>query len=190
MKKRIGLLVLGMSFLTVPAVNAQAPAGFVTGYIIGPDQVKVDGYVKEKFKSKAVVEFIPTGGKKTSYAASDLQEVGIETARYISFKDDFFKQVSAGNRVAVFQKVSDASGKVIYNGSQAVGVSAGTDGSIADYFIQKKGEVGLTWIGKKNLSQSLSAAFADCSSLAEQLKKDNLSYTAVPELAAQYNQCL
>ncbi|MFT3677255.1 MAG: hypothetical protein QM781_15265 [Chitinophagaceae bacterium] len=188
MKQRIGFFLI-ISLLTVYAAGAQAPSGYTAGYIIGPDQVKVEGFVKEKFKSKATIEFQSAAGKKSSYAASDLQEVGIAGDRYVTHKDDFFKQLSAGSRVTVFQKVSDASGKVIYNGSQAVGVSAGTDGAISDYFFRKSGDAGLTWISKKNLGQTLAVFFADCSTLAEQVRNGAPAYTAVPELAAQYNQC-
>lgn len=188
MKQRIGFFLV-ISLLTVQMAGAQAPSGYTAGYIIGPDQVKLEGFVKEKFKSKATVEFQSTAGKKTSYAASDLQEVGIAGDRFITYKDDFFKQISSGTRVAVFQKVSDASGKVIYNGSQAVGVSAGTDGAVSDYFFRKSGDTGLAWISRKNLGQTLAVFFADCSTLADQVKNDTPGYTTVPDLAARYNQC-
>lgn len=188
MKQCIGFFLF-IALLTVQIAGAQAPSGYTAGYIIGPDQVKIEGFVKEKFKSKAVIEFQTAAGKKSSYAASDLQEVGIAADRYITYKDDFFKQLMSGTRVTVFQKVSDASGKVIYNGSQAVGVSTGTDGAVADYFLRKSGEAGLTWVSKKNLSQTLTAFFGDCNTLAEQVKKDTPAYATVPELAAQYNQC-
>lgn len=187
--KQLSGFFLVISLLTVHVATAQVPSGYTPGYIIGPDQVKTDGFVREKFKSKAVIEFQTAAGKKTSYAASDLQEVGISADRYITYKDDFFKQLLSGTRVAVFQKVSDASGKVIYNGSQPVGVSAGTDGALADYFLRKSGDTQLAWISKKNLGQTLAAFFADCSTLADQLKKDTPAYATVPELAAQYNQC-
>lgn len=188
MKQRIGFF-LSIALLTAYVAGAQAPSGYTAGYIIGPDQVKIEGFVKEKFKSKAGIEFQTVAGKKSTYAASDLQEVGIAADRYITYKDDFFKQLMSGTRVTVFQKVSDASGKVIYNGSQAVGVSAGTDGALADYFLRKSGEEGLTWVSKKNLGQTLATFFADCNKLAEQVKKDTPAYATVPELAAQYNQC-
>lgn len=188
MKQRI-FFFLAILLLTVHVAGAQAPSGYTAGYIIGPDQVKIEGFVREKFKSKAGIEFQTAAGKKTSFAASDLQEVGIAADRYITYKDDFFKQLMSGTRVTVFQKVSDASGKVIYNGSQAVGVSAGTDGALADYFLRKSGEEGLTWVSKKNLGQTLATFFADCNKLAEQVKKDTPAYATVPELAAQYNQC-
>lgn len=188
MKQRMGISLI-ISVLTVYVAGAQTPSGYTAGYIIGPDQAKVEGFIKEKFKSKATIEFQSAAGKKTSYAASDLQEVGIAGDRYVTYKDDFFKQLSDGTRVTVFQKVSDASGKVIYNGSQAVGVSAGTDGVISDYFLRKSGDTGLAWISKKNLGQTLAAFFADCSTLAEQVKNEAPGYTSIPDLAAQYNQC-
>lgn len=168
---------------------AQAPAGFKTGYIILNDNTRKEGFVKENFKSKAAITFQGTDGKKTTFTGNDIKEAGIEATTYTSYSSDFFKLVSSGAKASLFQKVSDASGQIIFNGSDAVGVSSGSEGAIKDFFIRTSKDNTLHLITKKNFESAISTYCADCPAVTERIKNNSASYEKLEEVIQQYNQC-
>lgn len=171
------------------ASYAQAPAGFKAGYIVGADGVRIDGFIKESFKSKASLVFQSADGKKTIYSGSDINEVGIEGVKYSSLLSDFFKVISTGTKVTLYQKVSDASGKVIYSGSDVVGINPGTDGSIGDHFIKVKGTEKWILVNKKNFDEVVSTNFSACSAILQSLKSKTVSYQEIEKTVQLYNDC-
>lgn len=168
---------------------AQAPAGFKTGYIILNDNTRKEGFVKENFKSKAAVIFQDTDGKKTTYSGNDIKEAGIGDITYISYSSDFFKLVSSGTKASLLQKVTDASGQIIFNGSEAVGVSSGSEGAIRDFFIRTSKDNSLHLVTKKNFLSVISTYCADCPSVTESVKNNSSSYEKLEEVIQLYNQC-
>ena len=105
----------------------ELPAGFKSGYIITTDGTRQEGLIKESFKSKASFVFQATTGKKVTYGGNGVKEVSIGGISYISFVNDFFKVISTGEKASLLQKMSDATGKIIYNGTDAAGISSGTE---------------------------------------------------------------
>lgn len=168
---------------------AQAPAGFKTGYIILNDNTRKEGFVKENFKSKAAVIFQAADGKKTTYSGNDIKEAGIEGITYVSYSSDFFKLVSSGTKASLFQKVTDASGQIIFNGSEAVGVSSGSEGAVKDFFIRTTKDNNLHLVTKKNFQSVVAAYCADCPSVTESVKNNSISYEKLEEVIQLYNQC-
>lgn len=191
MKQIISSLLLASIALLFhsSASYAQAPAGFKAGYIVGADGVRIDGFIKESFKSKASLVFQSGDGKKTNYSGNEINEVGIEGVKYSSLLSDFFKVISSGNKVTLYQKVSDASGKVIYSGSDVVGINPGTEGSIGDHFIKIKGADKWILVNKKNFDAVVSTNFSTCSSLLESLKTKAISYQEIEKTVQAYNDC-
>jgi hypothetical protein len=185
---RFSLLSTLLLTLLTPG-RSQAPAGFKTGYIITADNTRQEGFIKESFKSKASIVFQSAEGKKTTYRATDIRETGIDGAVYITYGTDFFKLLSAGTKASLYQKVSDASGQVIYNGSDAVGISSGTEGSIKDHFIKVGTDNNLKWITKKNFQQVLSSYCSDCTALMDSVKTNKVSYDEIEKVVQQYNEC-
>ncbi len=183
------LFSLCLAFVHSSSVLAQAPAGFKTGYIILNDNTRKEGFVKDNFKSKAAVIFQDADGKKTTYSGNDIKETGIEGTIYISYSSDFFKLVSSGAKASLFQKVTDASGQIIFNGSEAVGVSSGSEGAVKDFFIRTSKDNALHLITKKNFQAAISTYCADCPTVTESIKNNSTSYEKLEELIQLYNQC-
>ncbi len=176
--------------LAPPASSlAQAPAGFKTGYIITHDNNRQEGYIKENFGSKSTLQFQAAGGKKITYSAADIKETGIESNVYISQLGDFFKVVSTGTKASLFQKVSSSKGQVIYNGSEAVGVSAGTEGSINDFFLKTGKDNTLRLLTRKNFQQVLTTYCIDCPVFVENIKTNKQEFTEIEKVIQRSNEC-
>ena len=183
------LLLLTVTLSTSSTTFAQAPSGFKTGYIIAADGIRKEGFIKESFKSKASIVFQSADGKKTTYTGSDINEAGVDGVVYITYLSDFFKVINNGAKVSLYQKVSDASGKVIYNGTEVVGVNTGTEGSINDHFIKTNGTNNLVLITKKNFEQVVLAHCTDCPALVESIKSDKVNYEEIEKAVQLYNDC-
>ncbi len=189
MKKLIAFSALLLLLSPLFNIQAQAPAGFTAGYIITADGSRLDGYIKESFKGKAAVVFQPATGKKVTYGGNAVNEVNIAGVSYISYANDFFKVVSSGPKASLLQKVSDATGKVIYNGSEAAGISSGTEGRISDLFVRTTGQSVLHLVNKDNLNNVAGTLFADCPILLESAKAGQLQLTELESIVARYNAC-
>lgn len=189
MKKLIAFSALLLLFMPLSGLLAQAPAGFTAGYIITADGSRLDGYIKESFKGKASVVFQNTAGKKTTYGGNAVNEVNIAGVSYISYANDFFKVISSGTKASLLQKVSDATGKVIYNGSEAAGISSGTEGRINDLFVRTAGQSVLNLVNKENLNKVAGDLFADCPALLENAKAGQLQVSELENIVARYNAC-
>jgi len=191
MKHVLSLALLSLCLVLIANTNslAQAPAGFKAGYIILNDNTRKEGFVKENFKSKAAIVFQDADSKKTTYSGNDIKEAGIDGITYISYSSDFFKLVSSGAKASLFQKVTDASGQIIFNGSEAVGVSSGSEGSVKDFFIRTSKDNSLHLVTKKNFQSVFAAYCAGCPSVTESVKNNSLSYEKLEELIQLYNQC-
>lgn len=178
-------LLTGFSFTAA----AQAPAGFTAGFIITPDGTRQEGFIKEQFKGKAAFVFQPNSGKKQTLGGNAVNEVNIGATQYISYANDFFKVVTSGSKAVLLQKVSDATGKVIYNGSEAAGISSGTEGKIGDYFIRISGTSSLVLINKDNLNKQAASLMASCPAIATAAAEGKLEITNLDAIVSQYNSC-
>jgi hypothetical protein len=186
---RFSLLTACLLTLLSPKTRAQAPAGFKPGYIITADNNRQEGFIKDNFRSKANIVFQSTDGKKKTYVANDIRETGIDGTVYITYGTDFFKLLSTGTKASLYQKASDASGQVIYNGSEAVGISTGTEGAIRDHFLKVGTDNNLKWITKKNFQQVLSSSCSDCPALVDNVKTNKIGYDEIEKAVQQYNDC-
>ena len=178
-------------FLLTPLTGlmAQAPAGFTSGYVITADGSRQEGFIKENFKGKASFVFQPTSGKKITYTGNAVNEVNAGGVTYISYANDFFKLIATGTKASLLQKVSDATGKVIYNGNEAVGISSGTAGRINDLFIKTTGQTGIHHVTSETLNTVGVSLFGDCPSLLESAKAGQLQFTELEKLISRYNDC-
>jgi hypothetical protein len=178
-------------FLLTPftGLMAQAPAGFTAGYVITADGSRQEGFIKESFKGKASLVFQPANGKKITYGGNAVNEVNVGGVTYISYANDFFKVIAAGAKASLLQKVSDATGKVIYNGNEAAGISSGTAGRINDLFIKTTGQSGINLVNKDNLNTVGVSLFGDCPSLLESARAGQLQFTELEKIISRYNDC-
>ncbi len=189
MKQLFALTALLFLLTPFTGLKAQAPAGFSAGYIVTPDGSRQEGFIKENFKGKASFVFQNANGKKNTYGGNAVNEVNVGGTSYISYANDFFKVLAGGAKASLLQKVSDATGKVIYNGNEAAGISSGTEGRINDLFIKATGQSGLFLVNKENLNTVAVSAFGDCPALQDNAKSGQLQFTELEKIVARYNEC-
>ena len=181
------ILVVVLSFyLTVTQAQTEAPKGFKKGSLTLADNSTLSGNIKNNIRSSAAVIFISEeGGKKKNYDGSELISAEIEGIKFICIKGDFFRVISAGG-LSFLQKVSDASNKPTYNGSEAV-FASGTDGKPDDYFIYDNRNKELKKISKKNFDEVTAAAFAGNAAAIDKAKAINGDIAQLKDAVDIYN---
>jgi hypothetical protein len=189
MKQLFALSVLLFLLTPLTGLQAQAPAGFTAGHLITADGSRQEGFIKENFKGKASFVFQSANGKKITYGGNAVNEVNVGGVTYISYANDFFKVLATGTKASLLQKVSDATGKVIYNGNEAAGISSGTAGRINDLFIKTTGQSGINLITKENLNTVGISLFSDCPTLLDNAKAGQLQFTELEKIISRYNEC-
>ncbi|MBL7747251.1 MAG: hypothetical protein JNM19_07500 [Chitinophagaceae bacterium] len=154
-------LVLALSLVLMQAqAQTEVPKGFKKGTITLADSSLLTGFIKESISHNSSLQFIGTaGGKKKQYNGSDIIAAEIEGINYRCINGDFFKVICQGE-LFFLQKESDASGKISYNGNEAV-FSNGTDGKPGDYFIYAVAAKNLQLVSKKNFDEVVSASFGE-----------------------------
>ncbi|MBI5856150.1 MAG: hypothetical protein HZB42_00765 [Sphingobacteriales bacterium] len=166
--KTTAAAVLSLVLLQANA-QTEAPKGFNKGAIILADGSNLQGFVKDNIRKNASVTFTSSAdaGKK-NYSGSELTSVQIDGEKFICINGDFFKVISEGE-LSFLQKSSDASGKPVYNGADAV-FSNGTEGKPNDYFIYNNSSKDLKWVSRKNINEVAQASFAGYTAAVEKAK--------------------
>lgn len=178
--------ILAMSFTSLKA--QETPKGFGKGKVILADGSVVSGFVKEKIRSNASVTVISeVNNKKKNYNGNELLSAEIGEDKFICLKGDFFKVLNDGGLKFV-QKSSDASGKPIYNGNQAV-FANGTEGKPGDYFIYNNGTKELKLVTKKTITTVTAESFAGCDTAIAKAKTVNGDMAEMGEAVTLYNNC-
>lgn len=177
---------LGLATVTVSA-QTEAPKGYKKGTIIFADNSSATGYVKNNMSKDATVQFInESGGAKKNYSGSDLLSAEIDGQTYTCINGDFFKVICKGN-LCFLQKQSDASGKVSYNGSNAV-FSSGTEGKPGDYFFYTRSSKTLKLVSKQNIEEVAASSFNGNAAALDKAKAAGNNIEELKEAVNIYNQ--
>lgn len=159
--KLIKALSFSLLSLFISQANAQSvPDGFSKGTIVLADGSSHTGFIKDNMKKSATITFTSAAEKKKSYDGSSLTSVEIEGVKYICIGGDFFKVICSGE-MSLLQKNSDASGKLVFNGSETVAAS-GTAGKPGNYFAYHNSDKSLSLIESKNADSEIAKNFPDC----------------------------
>jgi hypothetical protein len=185
--KILNALALGVLSLGIMNANGQTdiPKGFSNGTITLADGTKQSGFVKDYIRKDASVTFVTTGSKKINYDGTDLLAADIAGTKYLCIKGDFFKVLCEGD-LSFLQKSSDASGKVTYNGTEAIFLN-GTDGKKDDYFVYNSNDKQLKLVSKKNVGDIAAKSFADCTAAMEKAKTINGDLSQFKGAVEEYN---
>ncbi len=187
MKKTIFSLLIVFT-LSSNFTSAQIPDGFKKGSVVLTNNSKVEGNIKELLSSKATIVFVAATGTKKTYSVAELTSFEIGSENYIAFANDFYKTIINGSRANLYQKQTNNSGKLLYNGADAFTATT-TDGRIGDWYIQVKNNDDLLLVTAKNFETVVGTAFADCSSLIGDLKSNQLNYAQLSKTVEKYNSC-
>lgn len=181
----LAVAALGLLVSTAHGQN-KLPEGFKKGVLGLANGTNVQGYVKENIRKNASIWFIEnTGDKKQVYHGADIAAVEIEGDRFICKNGDFFKLLSEGE-LSFLQKASDASGKPVYNGTEA-SFTGGTEGNIGDYFIYRSADKQLRHLSQKNLDQVVNSCFSGDAVAAEKARSAGNDLARVKEAVEIYN---
>ncbi len=185
MKKAFTLIIalLGLSTLVVSAQTE------TKGTILTSTNETLEGSIKDQMQKKGNILFTASTGSKKLYSPSDISGFTINGIKYVSYANDFYKEVSSGSKASLFIRVTDNSGKTIYNGAEPV-VLATADGKFGDYYIQVKSDSKFNLVSKKNFAEVIGSVCADCRTVQSGIKSGQLGYDQIAKVVEQYNNCL
>lgn len=158
------------------------------GSVITASNEVLEGTIKDQLQKKGNILFTNASGNKKLYSPADVSEFSINGIRFVSYANDFYKVVTTGNKAILYIRVTDNSGKLLYNGAEMVAVST-AEGKSGDYYLQLKKDDKLNWLSKKNFNDVIMNTCADCSAVISNIKSGQFDYTQLAKLIEQYNNC-
>jgi hypothetical protein len=183
--KIVSTIVLSLASFCIRA-QGDIPTGYKKGMIVMEDSTMLSGYIREHIRSDASLVFIDEKKEKKQHLdGSQIRSVLIESTRFICIRGDFFRVISEGE-LYFLQKASDASGKPIYNGSEALLVN-GTEGSPGDYFVYKPAERLLYLVTRKTLERVIAETFAGCTAAVDNAKAVQGDLSSLKNAVDLYN---
>ena len=186
MKKIIMPFLLAIAAL--PFIATAQNTDFQKGSILTASNEKAEGSIRDLTKNKGSIVFTSAGGEKKTYTPGDILGFSLNGADYISYAGDFYKVVTNGNKAALYQRATDNSGKMVYNGAEAVSVTT-AEGRAGDLYIQLKGEDKFALITAKNFDKVLPVVFAGCAVVVADVKAKQIDYTQLSKAVEKYNAC-
>lgn len=188
MKKMILSLALMVTALPFLAQSQVGFSGSQKGTIVTAANEKLEGTIKDQSKNKGTIVFISTQGEKKTYSPSELSGFTLNGSNYIAYAGDFYKAVVSGIKVSLYQRTTNNSGKIVYNGAEAISVTT-AEGKVGDYYLQVKSGTGFTLITQKNFEGFISSTFADCAALLADIVTKQIDYTQIIKAVERYNSC-
>ncbi len=186
MKKLVSLLAISCS-LQVMAQNNTAPEGYSDGYFVTTSNQKSEVAIKPNFK-KGSISVVDAAGSKKNYTPSDINAFALGNTAYIAYLYDFYKMVTPGNNVSLLQKVTDNSGKLVYNGAEAYAAST-TEGKLGAYYLRIHASDKVVLVTKENFETVFASYCADCTTLVQQIRGHQLDYASIEKAVLLYNEC-
>ena len=187
MKKMI--LVLVMTTSAFLATNAQTTSTeFQKGTVLTAANEKLEGTIKDQTKNKGSIAFVSAGGQKKVYTPAEIAGYWLNGSNYISYASDFYKVLISGGKAALYQRVTDNSGKMLYNGAEVISVTT-AEGKSGDYYLQIAS--GDKWIRvtQKNFEAIISSSFADCAAVLSDMKSKQIDFSQIVKAVEKYNSC-
>lgn len=185
MKKMILSLVLIVSALPF---LAQAQTDFQKGTVVTAANEKLDGTIRDQTKNKGTIVFASSTGQKKIYTPAEITSYSLNGANYISYASDFYKVVIASGKAGLFQRVTDNSGKMLYNGAEVVSITT-AEGRSGDFYIQAKTDGAFVLVTAKNFEAATLSAFADCAVVVGEIKSKQIDFSQLVKLVEHYNNC-
>jgi hypothetical protein len=166
----------------------QGQTKFVNAVIIDNNNEKHEGLIHRSFKSKGKLVFLSPDNTKRTYSPSEIKGFSIDSVNYISYSNDFYRVVLSGKKASLYQKCTNNTGEVIYNGTQAVGFVKTTEGNIGDYYLRIKSGAELELISRNKCKNYFIKLFDGNDSLIARIKNNRLKYDEITQLVRLYNE--
>jgi hypothetical protein len=186
MKKMIASLLLAA--VSFSYVDAQSSSDFQKGTVLTAANESLEGSIRDQAVKKGTILFQSASGKKTVYSPAEIAGYNLNGSSYISYASDFYKVLVAPGKAGLYQRVTDNSGKMLYNGAEVISVTT-AEGKAGDYYIQLQSDSKWIRVTKKDFETTAASLFSDCSSVTDAVKNKQLDYTQLSKLVQQYNSC-
>lgn len=186
MKKMItSLLLAAVGF---GPVTAQNTADFQKGAVLTAANETLEGTIRDQAAKKGTILFQSASGRKTIYSPAEIAGYTLNGNHYISYASDFYKVLVAPGKAGLYQRVTDNSGKMLYNGAEVVTVTT-AEGKAGDYYIQLQSDNKWIRVTQKDFEATALTIFADCGTVVLAIKNKQLDFTQLAKLLEQYNSC-
>lgn len=186
MKKMIAsLLFAAVSF---SSVEAQSGSDFQKGAVLTATNETLDGSIRDQTAKKGTILFQSASGKKTVYSPAEISGYQLNGSSFVSYASDFYKVLVAPGKAGLYQRITDNSGKMLYNGAEVISVTT-AEGKAGDYYIQLQADSKWIRVTQKDFEATAVAAFANCASVVSAIKNKQSDYTQLAKLVEQFNTC-
>ena len=165
--------------------QTEIPKGYSSGTVTLAGGKIETGYIKESFRGNAAVTIITAEGKKKNYNGNELVAAAIDSNRFVCIKGDFFRVICEGE-ICFLQKLSNAAGKAVYNGTEAIFIN-GTEGKINDYFFYDRTQQQLKLPTKKNMNDLITGTFNNCTAAIEKARESGADMAGIRQAVDIYN---
>lgn len=169
-------------------VSAQSAPEFQKGTVQKASQEVLDGSIRDQTAKKGTILFQSAAGKKTVYSPAEIAGFTLNGSNYISYASDFYKVLVAPGKAGLYQRVTDNSGKMLYNGAEVISVTT-AEGKAGDYYIQLQADSKWVRITQKDFEATITNLFAGCSVVLDAVKNKTSDFTSLSKLVEQYNSC-
>ena len=179
------LLAGSLSAAAQSTSSTSYPSGFNAGSITVNNNT-LRGHVRDNIRKSSEVVFMNGDGIKKTYNASQVSAVTIDPDKYVVIADVFYKVIAEGPKVNLLRRASSAAA-IQYNGADPI-ASASSPGAYNDYFILPAGGQ-LQLVLKRDFRKLAETVFADCQTLAADIRSSRITFANIEQAVRTYNQC-
>lgn len=184
-KMTVSLLLAAVSF---SYVGAQSSSDFQKGMVLTAANETLEGTIRDQAIKKGTILFQSASGKKTMYSPAEIAGYTLNGSSYISYASDFYKVLVAPGKAGLYQRITDNSGKMLYNGAEVVSVTT-AEGKAGDYYLQLQSDSKWIRVTQKDFETTATAAFANCATVVTAIKNKQADFTLLAKLTEQFNAC-
>ena len=189
MKKKTIIISLTLSLIAVFGLaQTNQVADFQNGSIIGFNGEKTTGTIKLLFKPRGGIIFSNSSGSKKLLSPNEIQGFEVNSELYTNYAGDFYKVIVSGTKLNLLQRVTDNSGKIFYNGAQAIS-NTSTEGKVGDFYLQPIGVDAFWHVTEKNYTIIAESAFASCALVLAEVKAKQSTYAQLAVTVTKANAC-
>jgi len=186
MKKMIASLLLAA--VSFSYVEAQSSSDFQKGTVLTATNETLDGTIRDQAAKKGTILFQSASGKKAVYSPAEISGYQLNGSSFVSYASDFYKVLVAPGKAGLYQRITDNSGKMLYNGAEVISVTT-AEGKAGDYYIQLQADSKWIRVTQKDFEATVSALFSGCAAVTDAVKNKQLDYTQLSKLVQQFNSC-
>lgn len=180
--KQISLLLLLLVSFFPKTLLAQTD--FKKGFIVTANNETIEALLRF-WKGKLIA--IGSGKVHKIYNPAEVKRFSIGTMNCISYSNDFYKEVTTGITAGLYQKISNNSGELLYNGTEPIRFLETTNGTIGDLYILTEPGKQLVLISKKDFKDYYSKLLVTNNGLFARMKWESLTYRQIKKVLKVYD---